>query len=51
MISVCIATYNASSYIREQIDSILSQLSEYDEIVVADDVSTDHTLKIIKEIG
>jgi glycosyltransferase involved in cell wall biosynthesis len=49
-ISVCIATYNGEKYIREQIDSILFQLSANDEIVVSDDNSTDDTLRIIQEI-
>lgn len=49
MISVCIATYNGERYIREQIDSILPQLSEEDEIVVSDDGSTDDTVEIIKQ--
>lgn len=30
MISVCMATYNGERYIKEQIDSILCQLSEDD---------------------
>lgn len=47
MISVCIATYNGERYIREQIESILPQLSEEDEVIVSDDESTDSTLKII----
>lgn len=47
MISVCMATYNGEKYIREQIDSILSQLSENDELVISDDGSTDDTRKII----
>lgn len=49
MISVCIATYNGEKYLKEQIDSILKQLSKDDEIVVSDDGSTDRTLEIIKE--
>lgn len=48
MISVCMATYNGSKYIREQIDSILPQLSENDELIISDDHSTDCTLKIIQ---
>lgn len=48
MISVCIATYNGERYLREQLDSILPQLSEGDEIVISDDGSTDHTVEIIK---
>lgn len=49
MISVCIPTYNGERYIKEQIDSILSQLSDEDEIVISDDSSTDSTLEIIKD--
>ena len=51
MISVCIATYNASRYIREQIDSVLIQLNLDDEIVVADDGSSDDTLVILNSIN
>ena len=40
-ISVCMATYNEAKYIREQLESILCQLSEDDEIIVSDDGSTD----------
>lgn len=47
MISVCIATYNGERHIKEQLDSILSQLSLSDEIIVSDDGSTDQTLNII----
>ena len=47
MISVCMATYNGERFIKEQIDSILSQLSENDELIISDDGSTDRTLEII----
>jgi len=47
MISVCIATYNGEKYIREQVDSILSQLGPDDELVVCDDQSGDRTLEIL----
>ena len=50
MISVCIATYNGEMFIREQIDSILRQLSSDDEIIVSDDGSTDDTISIINSI-
>ena len=50
MISVCIATYNGEKFIREQIDSILRQLSLDDEIIVSDDGSTDDTISIINSI-
>lgn len=49
-ISVCMATYNGEKYIKEQIDSILSQLNENDELIISDDFSFDTTLKIISEI-
>lgn len=48
MISVCIATHNGEKYIKEQLDSILSQLSIDDEVVISDDGSTDSTFEIIK---
>lgn len=50
MISVCIATYNGERYIREQLLSILPQLTRNDEIVISDDGSSDDTLKIIKNL-
>jgi glycosyltransferase involved in cell wall biosynthesis len=46
--SVCMATYNGEKYIYQQIKSILDQLSEYDEIIVSDDGSTDKTIEILK---
>lgn len=48
MVSVCMATYNGQKYIREQIDSILCQLSDQDEVIVSDDGSKDKTIDIIK---
>jgi GT2 family glycosyltransferase len=49
MISVCIATYNGEKYLREQLNSILSQLSVDDEVIVSDDGSKDTTLELLKE--
>lgn len=51
IISVCIATFNGENYIEEQVTSVLSQLSEDDEIVVSDDGSTDMTIEIIKNLN
>ena len=48
MNSVCIATYNGEQYIAEQLISILSQISEDDEVIISDDNSTDKTIEIIK---
>ena len=50
MISVCMATYNGSKYIKEQLESILIQLSPEDEVIISDDGSTDDTLSIIEEL-
>lgn len=41
------ATCNGEHYIREQLDSVLSQLSEYDEVIISDDSSSDKTIEII----
>lgn len=51
MVSVCMATYNGGKFIREQLESILSQLSQDAEIVIADDGSTDDTLAVVKSFG
>ena len=51
MISVCIATYNGERFIERQINSILSQIGTEDEVIVADDGSTDNTLAILKEMN
>lgn len=48
MISVCIATHNGEKYLKEQLDSILTQLTKDDEIIISDDSSTDNTLSIIQ---
>lgn len=44
------ATYNGQRYIKEQVQSILSQLGEEDELVVSDDHSTDGTLEVLRDI-
>lgn len=47
-VSVCVATYNGELHIRQQLDSILSQIGIDDEVVVFDDCSTDATYDILK---
>ena len=49
MLSVCLATYNGEKYLREQLDSIICQLSETDEIIISDDGSNDNTLTILNQ--
>lgn len=49
MVSVLLAAYNGAAFIREQMDSILSQTVEDVKIVFSDDGSSDGTLEILKE--
>ena len=48
MISVCMATYNGERFIAEQLESILHQLPQDAEVIVADDGSSDNTLEIVR---
>lgn len=50
LVSVCIITYNHECYIKDCIDSILNQKTDFEyEIVIGDDCSTDSTVQILKE--
>lgn len=49
MVDVLLATYNGEKYIREQLDSILSQTYQDFKILIRDDGSSDSTLSIIEE--
>jgi glycosyltransferase involved in cell wall biosynthesis len=48
-IDILLATYNGQKYLREQIDSILSQSNQDWQLVIRDDKSLDDTLSIIKD--
>lgn len=48
-VSVAMATYNGEKYLKQQVDSILSQLSSEDELIISDDHSSDMTLSIIEK--
>lgn len=48
-VSVAMATYNGEKYLKEQIDSILNNLSSNDELVISDDFSNDNTRNILNE--
>lgn len=47
-ISVCMAMYNASQYLRECIDSILQQTFTDFELLIVDDGSTDDSCEIVR---
>lgn len=49
LISVVLATYNGSRFLREQLDSLFSQTYLNVEVLVVDDHSTDDTVTILKE--
>jgi glycosyltransferase involved in cell wall biosynthesis len=47
-LSVVVCTYEGAAYLKEQLDSLLCQTRKPDEIVVADDCSTDATWSILE---
>lgn len=51
LVSVLMPVYNGEKYLREAIDSILAQTFADFEFIIIDDGSTDHTAKILAEIG
>lgn len=48
-VSVIVPTYNRAALISRALDSILAQSEPDDEIVVADDASTDNTAEVMKQ--
>lgn len=48
--SVCMAAYNGSQFIEEQIRSILPEMGDEDELVIIDDCSTDSTVSVVRSI-
>lgn len=51
-VSVCVVTYNQEKYIRQCLQSIVDQETDFDfEVIVADDCSTDGTRAIVQEFA
>jgi glycosyltransferase involved in cell wall biosynthesis len=50
-VSAVITTFNYAAFIREALESVLSQTRLADEVVVIDDGSTDDTASIVREYG
>jgi len=48
-IDILLATYNGEKYLKEQIDSILSQTYSNFRLIISDDCSNDRTREILKE--
>ena len=51
-VSVCVVTYNQEKYIRQCLQSIVDQETDFDfEVIVSDDCSTDGTPAIVQELA
>ena len=51
-VSVCVITYNQERYIRQCLQSIVDQESDFDfEVIVGEDCSTDGTKEIVQEFA
>lgn len=50
-LSVVIPAYNAARYVRESLESVLSQLPPDSEVILVDDGSTDDTVAIAESFG
>ena len=49
LVSIIMPAYNASKFIRESIESVVSQTYVHWELLIVDDCSTDNTATIVKE--
>lgn len=47
-VSVCMATYNGDPYLAEQLTSIRAQLGANDELIIADDASSDLSCALVR---
>jgi len=51
-VSVCVVTYNHEKYIRQCLQSIVDQITDFEfEVIVGDDASTDGTTDIVREFS
>lgn len=51
LVSVIMAVYNSSSYLKEAINSVIQQSYPYWELIIIEDNSDDNSLEIIKEFS
>ena len=49
MISVIIVNYNNAKYLKRSLDSVINQQYKNKEIIIVDDMSTDKSIKVLKE--
>src|SRR5436190_22219834 len=51
-VSVLITTYNQENLIKQAVDSVLMQVTDFDyEIVIGEDASTDRTREVVVELA
>jgi glycosyltransferase involved in cell wall biosynthesis len=50
-ISIAMATYNGSHYLKAQLQSFIEQTRQPDEVIITDDCSTDHTEMIVRDFA
>ena len=48
-VSIGLPVYNGERYLKESLDSILSQTYEHFELIISDNASTDHTQEVCQE--
>lgn len=51
MISICLTTFNGEKFFLDQINSILPQISKFDEIIISDDSSNDQIKDCVEFIN
>ena len=50
LLSVCMVSYNQEQYVRDALDSILMQKTDFAyEVIISDDCSKDKTVEILNE--
>lgn len=48
-LSICVPTYNRAECLRQLLDSLVGQVTEEVEVVIADNASTDHTEEVVRK--
>ncbi|MCQ2522747.1 MAG: glycosyltransferase [Lachnospiraceae bacterium] len=51
LVSIIVPVYNAENYIKETIESVLSQTFEDFELILVDDISTDNSVAVIESFN